>query len=248
MYRGLEKLLLGEPGLVSVIIGVEEEGVKVYFAHGLAACKKKFELKQIYPKLELELMYRPPLLLGEIVQRGVKAYLPKDVEEEIIFHKILGNTAIIGTPDFYSQSRKSVYELKFTRGKPEPLKHHRLRICIYKWLSDAEHTYLLYCSPTEFKEFEVNDEFNDNKLNYLMNGWSSPMWDWECKLCAHNSVCLNKTSKKELLCFIKSSFRISFALSSKLIKSIKSNKLCLSPYFFTELFFIKHRRINFNDR
>jgi hypothetical protein len=139
--------------------GIEKKGFKVYFAHELTACKRKSELKQAYPKLELELMHRPPLLLGEIVQRGVKAYLPRDVEEERIFHKVLGNTAIIGTPDFYSQSRRSVYELKFTRGKPEPLKHHRLRACIYRWLSDAKHAYLLYCSPREFREFEVIDEF-----------------------------------------------------------------------------------------
>jgi hypothetical protein len=58
-------------------------------------------------------MQRLPLLLGEIVQRGAKAYLPGDVEEERTFRKVLGDTAIIGTPDFYSQSRKSVYELKF---------------------------------------------------------------------------------------------------------------------------------------
>jgi CRISPR/Cas system-associated exonuclease Cas4 (RecB family) len=174
----------------------EAKGFKVYFAHELTSCRRKSELRKAYPKLELELMQRPPLLLGEIVQRGVKAYLPEDVEEERTFHKVLGDTVIIGTPDFYSQSRKSVYELKFMRGKPEPLKHHRLRACIYRWLSDAEHAYLLYCSPKGFREFEVNDEFNDNKLNYLMNEWSSPMWDWECKLCAYNSVCLNKASKK----------------------------------------------------
>ncbi|MEM1643461.1 MAG: hypothetical protein QXO91_00660 [Desulfurococcaceae archaeon] len=75
----------------------------------LTSCKRKTELRQIYPKHELELMRKPPPLLGEIVQRGVKAYLPKDVEEERIFHKIVDDTAIIGMPDFYSESRKSVY-------------------------------------------------------------------------------------------------------------------------------------------
>jgi hypothetical protein len=71
--------------------------------------------------------------------------------------------------------RKSVYELKFMRGKPEPLKHHRLRACIYKWLSDAEHAYLLYCSPAEFKEVKVNDEFHDGNVKALMENWNSPM-------------------------------------------------------------------------
>jgi len=101
------------------------------------------------------------------------------------------------TPDFYSESRMSVYELKFTHMKPKVLEHHRLRACIYKWLSEAEHSYLLYCSPRGFREFEVNDDFNDSEFNSLMNGWNSPMWDWECKLCAYNSVCLNKASEKE---------------------------------------------------
>ncbi|MEM4311490.1 MAG: hypothetical protein QXX95_03790 [Nitrososphaerales archaeon] len=124
---------------------LEGKGLKAYFAHELTSCKRKTELRQIYPKLELELMRKPPLLLGEIVQRGVKAYLPKDVEEERIFHKIVGNTAIIGTPDFYSESRKSVYDVKFTRCKPKLLEHHRLRASMYEWLLNAEHSYLLYC-------------------------------------------------------------------------------------------------------
>ncbi|MEM3522060.1 MAG: hypothetical protein QW723_06220 [Candidatus Bathyarchaeia archaeon] len=111
---------------------LENKGLKVYFAHELTSCKRKTELRQIYPKLELELMRKPPLLLGEIVQRGVKAYLPKDVEEERIFQKIMGDVAIIGTPDFYSESRKSVYDVKFIRGKPKPLEHHRLRASLYK--------------------------------------------------------------------------------------------------------------------
>jgi len=55
-------------------------------------------------------MCKPPLLLGEIVQRGVKAYLSKSVEEERVFYKVLGDIAIIDTPDFYSESRRSVYD------------------------------------------------------------------------------------------------------------------------------------------
>ena len=130
------------------------------------------------------------------LQRGVKAYLPEDFEEERTFHKVLGDTVIKGTSDFYLQLRKSVYELKFMRGKPEPLRHHRLRACIYKWLSDAEHAYLLYCSPREFKEFEVDDEFYDGNVKTLIENWNSPKWDWECELCVYNSLCLNKAFKK----------------------------------------------------
>ena len=28
---------------------------------------------------------------------------------------------------------------------------------VYKWLSEADHVYLLYCSPKGFGEYEVND-------------------------------------------------------------------------------------------
>jgi hypothetical protein len=80
--------------------GIEKKGHKVYFAQGFTSCRRKNEFRKAYPKLELELMQRPPLLLGEIVQKGVKAYLPEDVEEGRTFHKVLGDTAIIGTPDF----------------------------------------------------------------------------------------------------------------------------------------------------
>ena len=80
----------------------EARGIKVYFAHELTSCRRKSEFRKAYPKLELELVQRSPLLLGEIVQKGVKAYLPEDIEEERTFHKVLGDTVIIGTPDFCS--------------------------------------------------------------------------------------------------------------------------------------------------
>lgn len=35
------------------------KGLKVYFAHELNLCKRKAELKQLYPELELELMRKP---------------------------------------------------------------------------------------------------------------------------------------------------------------------------------------------
>ena len=147
------------------------------------------ELRHKYPELQHKLMRRAPLLLGEIVQRGVKAYLPNDIEEEKIFHKLLRDTAIIGTPDFYSESRRSVYELKFTRRKPKLYEHHRLRACVYKWLSEAEHAYLLYCSPRGFRKYEINDDFCEKDIKALMNKWSSPMWEWKCKLCIYGSRC-----------------------------------------------------------
>lgn len=85
----------------------------------------------------------------------------------------------MGSPDFYSESRRSVYELKFTRRRPKLYEHHRLRACVYKWLSDAELTYLLCCSPRGFlREYEVNNEFSYNDLKSLMGRWSSPMWEW----------------------------------------------------------------------
>ena len=33
-----------------------------------------------------------------------------------------------------------------------------------RWLSEAEHAYLLYCSPRGFREYEINDEFRDSDL------------------------------------------------------------------------------------
>jgi len=77
-------------------------------------------------------MRRASHLLGEIIQREVKAYLPRDVEEERIFYKVIGDIAIIDTPNFYSQSRRSIYELKLTRRRPKLYEHHRLGVSIYR--------------------------------------------------------------------------------------------------------------------
>jgi len=53
----------------------------------------------------------------------------------------LDDTAIIGILDFYSESIRSVYELKFTRRKSKLYEQHRLRACVYKWHSEAEHVH-----------------------------------------------------------------------------------------------------------
>ena len=82
------------------MLRTEKERFKVYFTHELTSYKRKSDSRYSYPELYHKLMCKPLLLLGEIVQRGVKAYLSKNVEEERIFYKILGNIAIIGTPDF----------------------------------------------------------------------------------------------------------------------------------------------------
>jgi len=75
------------------------------------------------------------------------------VEEEKMFYKVLDDTAIIGTLDSYFESRRSVYELKFTRRKSKLYEQHRLRACVYKWLLKAEHAYPLYYSPKGFREY-----------------------------------------------------------------------------------------------
>ena len=51
----------------------ESRGLKVYFIHELTSCRRKSEFRHSYPKLEQKLMRKPPSLLGEIVQRGVRA-------------------------------------------------------------------------------------------------------------------------------------------------------------------------------
>jgi len=101
----------------------------------------------------------------------------------------MNSTAIIGTSDFYSESRRSVYEPKFTHRKPRLYEHHRLRASIYKWLSEGEHAYLPYCSPRRFRGYEVNDGFRDNDVKSLIGKWDSPIWNWECRLCVYNLVC-----------------------------------------------------------
>ena len=82
------------------MLRTEKERFKVYFTHELTSCKRKSEFRYSYPELNCKLVCKPLLLLGEIVQRGVKACLLKNVEEERIFYKILGNIAIIDTSDF----------------------------------------------------------------------------------------------------------------------------------------------------
>ena len=63
------------------------KGLKVYFAQELGTCKKKVELRQIYPKLELKLMCKSSLFLSEIVQEESKHTCQKTLKRKEYFIK-----------------------------------------------------------------------------------------------------------------------------------------------------------------
>jgi len=65
---------------------------EVHFKHELTIYKEGGEPRYSYPEFYYKLIYKIPLLLGKIIQGGVKAYLPRDVEKRDFYGRCGDNS------------------------------------------------------------------------------------------------------------------------------------------------------------
>jgi len=167
-----------------------KRGFTPYFAHELCMCNEKLRLSELYHTLDEATSYNPAVIVGEIIQSGLKEYI-SGCEIEPVIEKQIGSDVVIGSPDFYSKENGGiVIDVKFKRRKVEPLEHHRLRVAIYKWLADAQNGLLIYISPTGIKEFIVDKTLTSNDIKNLIISPKSPMWpEWECTYCIYSHFC-----------------------------------------------------------
>lgn len=176
---------------------------QVLFAHELCVCPRKQRFMRAIPALGETISYKPAVILGELVERGVEQYLEQlgFTSGEPVCREIFVSVkkdkeneprrfVICGTPDFVRGD--AVLDVKFVRVlSVKPKEHHIRRANIYSWLFNGVPCYLLYISPGGIRSFAVVCD-----KDYIIAEWVneyisliSPLWNWECKLCPYEYMC-----------------------------------------------------------
>jgi CRISPR/Cas system-associated exonuclease Cas4 (RecB family) len=165
-------------------------GKKVLFAHELLMCSYKRELRSLIPELDMVSSFNPKFIVGEIVEQGVGEYMAKlgfKKSEEICVMEF-GDIVVAGSPDYVSEDRRTVVDVKYSFN-PRMKDHHMKRVQIYMTLCGAERGVLIYISPRGIISYESTQSLSSKEIVFHATAWSSPKWQWECDYCEFREFC-----------------------------------------------------------
>lgn len=163
----------------------------VYYAHEICQCKHKFYLEHKFPELTRDVALKENVVIGNVVEKGVKTYMLGLWGSQPPYKKAIGGTLILGHPDFYDEEEDTIIDTKFKAHRPFKPQHHVFRMKLYNFLADKDRCSLLYFSPEGLKEKVVTDSLSVERLKeHFKSTWTSPMWeDWECEWCPFEHIC-----------------------------------------------------------
>jgi len=158
----------------------------------LISCKKKVEFYRKFPEM---FIIEPKLYIGKFIHTGIQEVLKEiyeNVEIEKEVEKEIDGKIIKGRVDAILDD--TILEIKYTSNTnlKEPYPHHIIQLKIYLWLTQKNKGKLIYITPNNLLEFDVDGEFKDEDIIELIKNEKSPMWDWECCYCPFKPLCSQK--------------------------------------------------------
>ncbi len=179
----------------------------VVFVHELVTCSQRrvFDLSGDYIQSWVTAHGVSPIV-GELIHEGFTRVLGEKLGDYIIvyereFTKLvdLGGrvVSVIGTPDIVllkGEVPEVVVDIKFTRSPKIPYDHHKLQVMLYRWLTGAKYSFLLYvCPDVGLKLIEVSEYLTDDDVAKLvketLENLAHPRFEWECQYCIYRSIC-----------------------------------------------------------
>ena len=168
---------------------------RIIYVSDLVSCSHKRLFRIKFP--ELQFRFEPPMVLGELVHRGLEDMLKeRGFEQEVSIEKkveINGETYIVkGRMDAFNRDDGVVIEIKTARSSQGvPHRHHILQIQIYMNIVDAREGLLVYITPDRILEYKVVKETIDidELVRETINDVVHPRWDWECRYCVYSRMC-----------------------------------------------------------
>jgi len=194
---------------------VREDGV--LWVTDLVSCRLKEKYSREYPEIDLSTLFKPPLIQGTLVHRGLETFLKEhlssdevkvDVEvegfKEIDLSKLtmksdLSKVIIKGRIDVIVSTKESKIgiEIKTARadlGIPHP--HHIDQVRIYNWLFNLDKSILIYITPDRLAQYEVCERFSESEIAKRVVDDASPRYEWECQYCPFSVLCSKKVTKR----------------------------------------------------
>jgi CRISPR/Cas system-associated exonuclease Cas4 (RecB family) len=168
-------------------------GKRVLFAHELLMCSYKRELRSLIPELDMVSSFNPKFIVGEIVEQGVEEFMArlgfKKFEEICVME--LGDVLIAGSPDYVSEDKRTVVDVKYSFN-PRMKDHHLKRVQIYMTICGADRGVLIYISPKGIISYESTQPLSSKEIVFHATTWSTPKWQWECNYCEFREFCTIK--------------------------------------------------------
>ena len=181
---------------------VREEGV--YWVSDLVRCPLKREFEFRFPELVLSHLFSPPLILGDLIHRGLEAVIRDyygdsasvEVEGEKEVRLPDGRVVRVrGRADAivdFGGVRVGV-EIKSVRADMDfPLPHHVDQVRIYNWLFGLDHSVLVYVTPERVTQFPVLDRVDEGEVVERITDDNAPRYGWECGYCPYSVLCPKK--------------------------------------------------------
>jgi len=164
----------------------------VIWVSDLARCKRAREYDLIYDFL---FNIKSEWVLGKLAHMGFYEYLksiygPDNVRTEVEVEKKVGDYLLKGRIDAVVNGNL-IIELKTGRDIPtnEPSEHHVVQVKAYLWMVGLEKAKLIYLTRAQWREFVIEEPYNEDEIVALIDADTSPKWDWECNYCQYNSIC-----------------------------------------------------------
>ena len=179
------------------------KGEDEVYVTDLTRCPLKAKYEQMYPELKEAENYSPAAVLGDLVHRGLEAFLKEKFNAEVEVEgsktvQIDGRAITVkGRAD--ALTPEYVIEIKTSRAdRGLPLEHHVLQVRFYLWLFNRKKGLLLYVTPDRVTEYEISDPPDEAEvlrhLEDLLRVRYAPKFKWECNYCPFSVLCPNKVT------------------------------------------------------
>ncbi|MCS7099819.1 MAG: CRISPR-associated protein Cas4, partial [Sulfolobales archaeon] len=159
-----------------------------------------------YPDIALQELFKPSLIIGTLVHRGLENLLKEVVKDYSIEVEVEGAKDVVlddgsvvsirGRIDVLltRNFEKAAVEVKTSRSDRNiPQKHHVDQVRAYNWLLNLSGSILLYITPTRVTQFYVEDRMDDAEVVSRVTSKKAPRYSWECSYCVFSVLCPYKT-------------------------------------------------------
>jgi CRISPR-associated exonuclease Cas4 len=181
----------------------------------LVQCPLKYHFSKNYRELELQTIFEPQIILGDLVHLGfheiirkifgnetvimTEVELKNIIEYEGITYTIKGRADnIIKTQD----GETFIIEVKSAKSSLGiPHQHHIQQLQIYLWMTGIKKGILVYFTNDKITEYFLETKYNNsyiqNMIRQLIEMNPAPKYDWECDYCPFIKICPRAVRKSE---------------------------------------------------
>lgn len=171
----------------------------------LVRCPLRATYEELYPELSLQDIFKPSLIVGSLVHRGLESILRDLIQGFVVETEAEGSkdvtlydgstVTVRGRLDIVlsRDSERIAIEIKSSRSdRGIPQRHHVDQVRAYNWLADLSGSILLYVTPTRITQFYIEDRMDSSEVVDRITSKKAPRYSWECAYCVYSVMCPSK--------------------------------------------------------